>query len=442
MISRLVRFQLVAFVLLTVVGVVFASVNYVRLPQLVGIGRYRMSVDLPDSGQLYANAIVTLRGVQIGRVDDVHLTPTGARADLSIDDGTRIPASSTARIRVTSAIGEQYVDFVPAHSGPPYLTAGQTVPKSAVSLPTPVDRVLGSASQLAASVPLDKLRITVDEAYRAFAGSSGDLQRMLDALGPLLNNAQANVGPTAALIAELAPVLRTQQNAAPDITGFSRNLSSFTTQLKLSDADLRGTLDQGPAFAQAADGLIGRLAPTLPTLLANLTSLGQVLDVYIPSVTTTLSILPADIDIISAVSLNAPPGWSHMDFLTGVNKPPSCTTGFTGGPQRDPTDTSKGAVPQDSYCKIAHDSASDVRGSRNNPCPNDPSLRSATAAGCGLDFTGSAGSSSASPTATYDASTGLMFSPDGKTYQLGPGILGPPPSDWRDLLLNTLAQNQ
>lgn len=464
MISRLIRIQLVAFVILTVIGVLYASISYVRLPQILGIGQYRTSIALPDSGQLYANAIVTLRGVQIGRVQDVHLTPSGALADLSVDNGVHIPESSKAMVRVTSAIGEQYVDFVPSGTGGPYLQPGQVLPKRNVTLPTPVDRVLTSASQLASSVPLDKLQITVNEAYKAFAGSSPDLQRLLDGLGPLLKNAQANVGPTASLISELSPVLRTQQNAAPDISGFSHNLSSFTTQLKLSDSDIRGTLDQGPSFAQSANGLIDQVSPTLPTLLANLTSLSQVLDVYIPSVTSTLSILPADINIISAVAYKAPPGYSHMDFLTSINKPGACTTGFTGGPERDPSDTTLGKVPKDSYCKVPHNSASDVRGSRNNPCPNNPSVLSATAAGCGLifqkpgstssestsDSSSAAGagsgsgsgsgtaSNSAQTAASYDPSTGLLFSPDGKTYQLGQGLFGPPASNWQSLLLNTL----
>ncbi|HEX6453111.1 MAG TPA: MlaD family protein, partial [Trebonia sp.] len=71
---RLVRYQLVAFVLVTVLGIGYAMASYVGLGRVLGIGQYPVSVNLPSAGGLYASAVVTERGVTVGKVDGLHLT--------------------------------------------------------------------------------------------------------------------------------------------------------------------------------------------------------------------------------------------------------------------------------------------------------------------------------------------------------------------------------
>ena len=44
----------------------------------------------------------------------------------------------------------------------------------------------------------------------------------------------------------------------------------------------RAILQRGPGFAQEVSGLLTQVKPTLPVLLANLTTLGQVLVTYNP----------------------------------------------------------------------------------------------------------------------------------------------------------------
>ena len=64
------------------------------------------------------------------------------------------------------------------------------------------------------------------------------------------------------------------------------------------------------------------------------------------------------------------------------------------------------------WCKLPADADTNVRGARNQPCPNG--IRSATAAGCGYDF-------SAKPVTTltaYDPRTGQFRGPDGRMYTI------------------------
>jgi phospholipid/cholesterol/gamma-HCH transport system substrate-binding protein len=422
MISRMVRGQLIVFAILTVVAVVYASIAYVGLPRLIGIGQYHVAVDLPKSGGLYPNAVVTLRGVEVGKVTGLRLSDSGVVADLTIDDDVKIPADSQVAVRNTSAIGEQYLSFAPAGSGSRYLSEGGTVPAGQVTLPTEIGSVLHNVKALSDSVPKDKLDTTIDEAYNAFNGTGQTLQRFLDSARTLTSAAADNLDPTRKLIADLVPVLRTQKNAAPDIASYTSNLASFTGQLKMSDPQIRAALDTGPSFAGQLSSLVNQLRPTVPRLLTSLTQTGQMLDVYLPNIAQTVSILPATVNnTVTALASSPVPGTAALNLKAAINSPAACLQGFSAKP-RDPTDTTSIPAPADAYCKIPHDAPQMVRGARNSPCPNDPGRRAATASGCGLNFmTNAAPGTVALPapeggTTVYDPGTGLFLGPDGKPY--------------------------
>jgi phospholipid/cholesterol/gamma-HCH transport system substrate-binding protein len=452
MTSKLVRYQLIAFVVVTVLGVSYAMLQYVGLPRLLGFGQYHVSVALPAAGGLYANAVVTERGVPVGKVTGIHLGSRGAVADISLNDGVQIPSRLHAAVRNTSAVGEQYLDLVPHQAGPPYLQPGAVVPQREVSLPTPPAALLSNLDALLRSVPQQQLSATLSELYQAFNGTGPDLQRLLDSSQLLLAMAQVNLTPTTKLITGLQPVLRTQAARSADITSFSRNLASFTHQLRASNADLSGSLRQLPGFSTELNSLVGQIQPTVPLLLANLTAVGQVLEVYLPNVRQILVILPADINDVTVASMTSPvAGGANLDFKSTINNPPPCQQGYPSA-MRPPTDTSRAAAPSPvPYCRAAHSSPLDVRGARNDPCPNNPAIRSATAAGCGLDFlaTATAGAGTgqrpgqrshpAAGAATYDPGTGLFFGPDGILYSAGAGsVAGTGPTTLGQLLQQSL----
>ena len=61
MLSRFVRIQLSIFAVLTVIGLVVMTLQYVRLPALLGVGQYTLTVELPSTGGLYPHSNVTYR---------------------------------------------------------------------------------------------------------------------------------------------------------------------------------------------------------------------------------------------------------------------------------------------------------------------------------------------------------------------------------------------
>jgi len=451
--SRLVRYQIIAFLMVTVLGVTYAMTQYVGLPRLLGAGQYHVSVELPGTGGLYAGADVTERGVTVGRVDSVGLQSVGAgdtvAADISLNDGTQIPASGLkAAIENTSAVGEQYLDLTPAGSGAPYLRPGSVVPSSEVSLPPMPSDLLANLNTLLQSVPQKQLDVTINELYNAFNGTGPQLQQLLDSASRLLATAQQNLAPTRKLVTGLRPVLGTQAANSASIATFSRDLATVSGQLKASNSDLTGTIDAGPGFASQLEDLVGQIQPTLPLLLANLTSISQVTDVYLDGLRQVLVIFPAGVDNLVATIMDSPiRGAANGDFALTFGNPPACGEGQGyNTPIRSPEDTSQAPLPppgQEPHCDVPTTSPQEVRGAHNDPCPNNPNLRAATAAGCGLYFDGAAGTGTsgqddgAASAASYDPGSGLFFGPDGILYEAGGSITGTGPTTLPALLRQT-----
>jgi phospholipid/cholesterol/gamma-HCH transport system substrate-binding protein len=96
---------------------------YMRLPAFLGVGQYRVTVQLPETGGLYPRSNVTYRGVQVGEVKSVQLTDTGVAAVLSLNSDVKIPADLKAEVHSVSSVGEQYIQLLPRSGEGPVLTA-------------------------------------------------------------------------------------------------------------------------------------------------------------------------------------------------------------------------------------------------------------------------------------------------------------------------------
>jgi hypothetical protein len=146
-------------------------------------------------------------------------------------------------------------------------------------------------------------------------------------------------------------------------------------------------LENGPGALDEASQLFEQIKPTLPVLLANLTTIGQIGITYHPSLEQVLVLLPASVAYTqTAGSLNWPDGKSRGDFALTVDDPPICTVGFLPPSQwRSPADTSDIDTPDGMYCKLPQDSPLAVRGARNYPCMGHPGKRAPTVEICNSD---------------------------------------------------------
>jgi phospholipid/cholesterol/gamma-HCH transport system substrate-binding protein len=294
--TRLVRIQLAVFSVLTVACVGTVGTNYFNW----GTSQYTVFVDFTDASGLYPKASVTYLGVDVGRVASLELGDDGVHAALAINDGT---------------------------------TNGSVIPRSRTKSLSSTSELLTSLDRLAASVPGDKLRSVLTEVTNAFQDSGRDLSSLLDSSTLLLHEASANLGPTTGLLGALGPVLDTQHDLDGDLRSFTTDLASFTDQLRYSDADLRRLIDSGPPLRDSFVGFTDQLHPTLPVLLGNLVSTGQVVRTYLPGVEQVLVLYPAFTAAIQSALLPYQDiGAIGTVLRLNVNDPPPLYQGISAQP--------------------------------------------------------------------------------------------------------------
>ncbi|WP_067693987.1 MCE family protein [Nocardia jejuensis] len=476
MLTRFVKAQLIIFSILSVIGLAVMGTVYMRLPTLAGIGSYEVTVELPAAGGLYRFGNVTYRGVEIGKVTRVELTGDGVRATLTISGSQKIPADLDAQVRSVSAVGEQYVDLRPRTDSPPYLHEGSVIAKRDTTIPQPVGPMLDRLSALVGTIPQDKLHDLLGELFQGVNGAGHDLDSLLTSAGTLSADLNGVGGTTRTLVEDTAPLLDSQARTADAIRIWTRSLSGVTAQLVAEDPHIRTLLQTGPGAVRDVTQLLDSVKLTLPVLLANLSSVGQLAVTYHAALEQVLVLLPPAISMIEAVHpTNNASGWGVGDFrLSGTSDPPACTVGFLPPSSwRLPSDITTLDTPDGMYCKLPQDSEVAVRGARNFPCLGHPGKRAPTAELCnsdqeyqpvadsqpvlgpyprdpGLESQGippdsrygpgegapSGAENLVSPSigiARYDPQTGKYVGPDGRLYQQT-DLSRPGTAVWKDLL--------
>lgn len=388
MLTRFVRNQLILFTVASLVGVTAMVLGYMQLPTLLGIGRMTVQLELPRTGGLYQFSNVTYRGVQIGKVTDVRASRAGAVATLSLATSPRIPADLQARVLSVSAVGEQYVDLQPRTDSGPFLADGAVIAAQNTTVPQQVGPMLDQVSTLLDTIPKDRLAQLLDESFTGLNGSGDELAGLLDSAAVLSGDFDHVADRTRALIDDGRPLLEGQAASAEALRTWGRALAGVTGQLRANDAQLRGVLSNGPGALNEASRLLNEVKPTLPVLLANLTTVGRIAVTYNASLEQLLVLLPPYIASIQAVGLpsNNPTGYTQGDFTLTLNDPPACTVGFLPPSSwRSPSDLSDIDTPDGLYCKLPQDSPIAVRGARNYPCMGQPGKRAPTAEICESD---------------------------------------------------------
>ncbi|MGI5233352.1 MCE family protein [Actinoallomurus sp. CA-142502] len=467
-IKRGVKIQLLVFAVITALTMAYTLVNIIGIGQGVLDLRYRVYVDLADSGGIFTNAEVTYRGVTVGRVGPLRLTKNGVRVELRIDRSKKVPANNVqAYVLNRSGVGEQYVDLRPAGNGPS-LKDGSVIPVSQTHLPVQTYELLHNVDALVRTVNPQDLGTVIDELDRGLSGTGPDLQSLLDSNKRILEALNATYPETIQLLNNGRTVLDTQVDEGPTFRQFSHDLASLTSELKHDDGTVRSVLNTAPGTLDQADDLFDRIEPTLPTLLANGSVVGQVLTSRSTQLRQMLVTYPLIVG--SAFTVAPGDGTVHFGLELNLNAPPVCTKGYENTRVRYPQDTRPASINPKASCKLPKNSTTAVRGSRNAPPAGPyPKLPAGATAGAGFPYersysSGSSSSSSSdaakqasarqSPGASdgaqsasqlqtlfvsgYDPRTRVYVGPDGKQYRLGKVSQLTGDASWQTLLLSPI----
>lgn len=456
--------QLAVLMVVAVTALGYTVFGLMRLPSLIGVGRYTVTMQLPEAAGLYQRANVTYRGTEVGEVKAVDLSDSGAYAELSLRSDVPIPANLEAEVHSTSAVGEQYVELEPRSADGPVLKGGDVITVANTRIPPDINSLLDATNRGLEAIPGGDLKTAVDEAYSAFGGLGPEIHRLVQGTTNLAIDSKKYLPEQINVVENIAPVLDTQTDTADSVQTWAAHLATITGQLRDHDQQLAGIIQKGGPTAEAAAQLFDRLAPTVQVVAANLASVAPVLVTYRADLEQLLVLLPQGVANVQAISVpnrgtKQRYRGAYLSFNLNFNLPPPCTTGFL------PAQQQRGAALEDYpdrpagdlYCRVPQDSPFNVRGARNIPCETRPGKRAPTVKMCesdenyvplndGFNWKGDpnatlsgqdipqqppgaapgqpspAGSSSPPPAtpiavAGYDPATGIYVGPDGRVHR-------------------------
>lgn len=324
--KRGIKVRLIAFLVLSSVGVVYVTSAYLGFVDRV-LGRgITVSATLPTSGGLFEGSEVTYRGVKVGKVSAMDTTENGVRLELALEEGTEIPLNSDMYVHNLSAVGEQYLDFEPEDDSGPFAEEGYTFKGSADSLPVAEEDLLVELDDFVGSVDRANLGAVIGELGALFHDTGRPLQRLIDSGSIFIDEASASQPETVQLLQNGLTVLRTQRQQGENIKAFARSLRLLTGSLAASDKDLRVVLQGAPGAVREVQALLEDLEPTLPILLGNLVTFNQVVVSQLGGLEQLLVEFPRAV----AAGFTGTPGdgWGHVNIQTAQDPPPCSGEGY------------------------------------------------------------------------------------------------------------------
>ncbi|MGE2714271.1 MlaD family protein [Mycolicibacterium litorale] len=321
---------------------------------------YRVTVELPASAGLLPNQNVTMRGVPIGRVDRLDITPSGVNAVVSVDSSVAVPMSSSVRVSGLSPAGEQYIDFIADSDAGPFLGDGSVVAQHNATVPVSLADLLANADGALAQVDTAKLELIRRELSMSEAGPQ-KLADVIDGGTFLLTTLDSVLPETSSMLrtSRVVLTLAADKNAGIDVA--SDNLTETFDGINRMRNGFRTLTEQTPGTLNSVDNLFTDNSETMVQLLGSLASTSQLLYLRVPALHSLFpshrtSVLDAIGSIMHDNGL-----WATGDIYPRY----SCDYGT---PRLPPSSADFPEPAMYTYCRDDHPGVL-VRGAKNAPRP-------------------------------------------------------------------------
>lgn len=322
---------------------------------------YLATVELPASGGLLKNQDVTLRGVQIGKVSNLSITPEGVNAEVRLNSSTKLSESTKGRVAGLSAAGEQYIDFDGGNGEGPYLSDGSVLKLGSTEVPVTLGELLGHSDGMLKQIDTTKMEIIKKELgmskdgpqkIRDIMDGGTYLVGLLDGVAPqtvrLLNTSRS----TLQLVADKQEGMAVATgNFNKTFGGVNRMVGGFRELMQAAPKTFNATNNTFADNSETMGMLLGDLVTTTELMYLRVPALNSLFPTYRGSLLDSLS---------SAIHDNA--FWLSMDIY------PRYTCDY-GTPRNAPAIADfPEPFKYGNYC-MDTDPAVLIRGAKNAPRP-------------------------------------------------------------------------
>lgn len=351
--------SITGLVLVLVACLVYLSSEILATP-VAGETR-EITVELERTGGLYEGSAVTYRGLRVGRVNRIDLTPTGAEATVRITRPVDVPADTEARVRSLSPVGEQFLDLQPRSESGPFLQTGARITGDAVDVPVSLASATGALDGLLQQVDGEDVQTVLTELAAATEGTQADLESLLDSTDALVTSLDEVWPETRRLLTNGRTTLNTLAESGPELRKLSRSAKLFAAFLRDFDPEFRDILDASPEQLATTQLLVRDLRRVLPGFVSSLYGLTDILAARTPHLAELLDTLTYGTSRFGSAFRD---GYLHINLnLHGVEQCSYHTK------ELDPKTTKRRPLQRDGHCSM--DSPVSKRGAQHAPGPID-----------------------------------------------------------------------
>jgi phospholipid/cholesterol/gamma-HCH transport system substrate-binding protein len=169
-----------AAALLVLVALMLASFNLSKIPPFAG-DTYRAAFS--DASGLKPGDTVQVAGVDVGRVDEIHIATDHVVVDFEITEPVAFGPRTGASIEVLNLLGEKYLELQPA--GPGQMAEDALIPRTRTQPAYDVVNALGELTTTTQQIDKQRLSRALDTLSSTFRGSADEVRGSLRGLSRL-----------------------------------------------------------------------------------------------------------------------------------------------------------------------------------------------------------------------------------------------------------------
>lgn len=222
--------------------------------------------------QLTPGADVKMRGLIVGRVDDVSTTGSGSELTLALEpDKTRlIPANVRAQLLPKTLFGEKFVALVePFRPDSRSVRAGDVIPQDRSETAIETERVLGDLMPLLQTLEPQQLSLTLNALSTTLRGRGEAIGANAERTAAYLRQINPELPGIQENIRGLADLSASYDRAAPDFLAVLDNFSALSRNLVDERTQLSGFLAATTGSTAELDDFLRRNERRLVRLAAD-----------------------------------------------------------------------------------------------------------------------------------------------------------------------------
>jgi virulence factor Mce-like protein len=265
--------------LVVLFGLVFGTVELVRLANGDFAGDYKLSGTFPSAGEgLHPGSAVVFRGVQVGRVSTVSLYQNQANVTVLIDPTFKVPSASTATIQPVNLFGAEQVSISSPHANSdagPYLAAGGTFAHARSS--DELSDLFAAATPLLNDINTNQLSTLLGELAQASQGEGPKIAAGINAGTQLAGLLDRTLNAQILALDSFAKFTNAIAPAAGDLNNLNTQINAGLPGFNAEEADYQNLVNTIVPFADRLASLLSTYKPDIETILTSGDNVSRVL---------------------------------------------------------------------------------------------------------------------------------------------------------------------